>query len=125
MQESIEGGMYGALSILGRHERRPDREFVVFFEPTHDFMTINGRAFLGNTPIFRARVGDRVQWDVIALGASSTPSTSTATAGGRPTARREDTQTSARRRASASAGSRTRPGTWLYHCHVENHMATG
>ena len=29
MDASIAGGMYGMLSILGRHERRPDREFVV------------------------------------------------------------------------------------------------
>ena len=32
------------------------------------FMTINGRAFLGNTPVFRAQVGDRVRWDVMTLG---------------------------------------------------------
>ena len=31
-------------------------------------MTINGRAFVGNTPVFRARVGETVQWDVLALG---------------------------------------------------------
>ena len=33
MDESIAGGMYGMLSILGRHERAPDREFVVVFAP--------------------------------------------------------------------------------------------
>ena len=31
-------------------------------------MTIDGRAFVGNTPVFRAKVGDVVQWDVLALG---------------------------------------------------------
>ncbi len=31
-------------------------------------MTIDGRAFVGNTPVFRAKVGDVVQWDVLAIG---------------------------------------------------------
>ena len=35
MEESIAGGMYGAISIAGRHERRADREFVVVFAPWH------------------------------------------------------------------------------------------
>ncbi|HET7128129.1 MAG TPA: multicopper oxidase domain-containing protein, partial [Gaiellaceae bacterium] len=40
MHDSIEGGMYGMLSILGRHERAPDREFEVVFAPWGKFMTI-------------------------------------------------------------------------------------
>jgi hypothetical protein len=81
MMDSIQGGMYGALSILGRRERAPDREFVVFLESMADFMTIDGRAFIGNTPVFHARVGDLVQWDVSPWATSTTPSTSTGTAG--------------------------------------------
>ena len=34
----------------------------------HGFETVNGKAFVGNTPIFRAKVGDLVQWDVVAIG---------------------------------------------------------
>src|SRR5918997_4176807 len=33
MEPSIAGGMAGALSIRGRRERRPDREFLVVFAP--------------------------------------------------------------------------------------------
>jgi hypothetical protein len=55
MRESIEGGMYGVLSIRKRSERRPDREFVVFFSALHGFQTVNGRAFVGSTPVFHAR----------------------------------------------------------------------
>ena len=58
MEESIAGGMFGGLSIAGRHERRSDREFVVAFAPWHGFQTINGRAFVGNTPVYQARVGE-------------------------------------------------------------------
>lgn len=68
MHESIMGGMYGMLSIRGRHEALPDKEFVVVFAPMGDFQTIDGRAFVGNTPVFRARVGELVQWDVMAMG---------------------------------------------------------
>ena len=68
MDDSLAGGMYGALSILAPGERPPDHEFVVFLEQTLDFMTIDGRAFVGNTPVFHAKVGDLVQWDVLALG---------------------------------------------------------
>ena len=46
MMESIDGGMYGAISILGRHQRQPDKEFVVFLGSHLKFMTIDGRAFV-------------------------------------------------------------------------------
>ena len=68
MHESIGGGMWGMLSILGKRERAPDREYVVVFSPMGNFQAINGRAFVGNTPVFRSRVGELVQWDVMAMG---------------------------------------------------------
>ena len=125
MHESIMGGMYGALSIAERGARRPDREFLVFFAAMNDFMTINGRAFVGNTPVYHARVGERVQWDVLTLG--------------------DDFHTfhihGHRWRAADGTFADTRvlgpaesfqigfredvPGTWLYHCHVESHMMNG
>jgi FtsP/CotA-like multicopper oxidase with cupredoxin domain len=124
MMDSIAGGMYGALSILGRRERPPDREFVVFFESMGGFMTIDGRAFIGNTPVFHARVGDLVQWDVLALG----DDTHTFHVHGHrwldhgtPT----DTRTVGPAESFAIRWREERPGTWLYHCHVESHMADG
>jgi FtsP/CotA-like multicopper oxidase with cupredoxin domain len=124
MVESIQGGMYGALSILGKRERAPDREFVVFFESMAGFMTIDGRAFIGNTPVFHARVGDLVQWDVLALGdehhtfhvhghrwnQGSVPI---------------DVKTLGPAESFKVRWREDRPGTWLYHCHVESHMMNG
>ena len=55
MDDSIAGGMYGMLSILGPKSAAPDREFVVVFAPMGDFQTIDGRAFVGNTPVFTPR----------------------------------------------------------------------
>jgi Multicopper oxidase len=41
--------MFGMRSIWGRHQRAPDREFEVVFTPFGQFMTIDGRAGVGNT----------------------------------------------------------------------------
>ena len=68
MDTSIRGGLYGALSIRAKGQKKPDREFVVFFEKQLNFNTIDGLAFINNTPTFRAKVGDVVQWDVLGLG---------------------------------------------------------
>lgn len=125
MTESIDGGMYGMLSILGRNEPEPDREFQVVFAPMGKFMAIDGRAFVGNTPVFRAKIGDVVQWDVMAMGSdfhtfhvhghrwlvSGNVARDTQTVG---------PATSFRFRWTEDA-----PGTWLYHCHVEDHMMKG
>ncbi|MGE5635969.1 MAG: multicopper oxidase domain-containing protein [Nocardioidaceae bacterium] len=124
MDDSIAGGMYGALSIAGRHERRPSREFVVFFEATRQFETINGRAFVGNTPIFRSRVGDLVQWDVLALGSEHHTFHVHGhrwREGGRP----RDTRAIGPAESFRVRWREDEPGTWLYHCHVEDHMARG
>jgi FtsP/CotA-like multicopper oxidase with cupredoxin domain len=125
MHESIAGGMYGAISIRGRHERRPDREFITVFSPTRDFQTVNGRAFVGNTPIYRARAGDRIQWDVIAMGSEHhtfhVHGHRWRNAAGVP----EDTRTIGPAESFRVRWREDAPGTWLYHCHVEEHMERG
>jgi FtsP/CotA-like multicopper oxidase with cupredoxin domain len=125
MEASIAGGMFGALSIAGRHERRADREYVVAFAPWHGFQTINGRAFVGNTPVFEARVGDSVQWDVIAFGDEfhtfHVHGHRWRTDGGTP----EDTRGLGPAESFRVRWKEQAPGTWLYHCHVEAHMAQG
>lgn len=125
MEESIAGGMYGAVSILGRRERRADREFVVVFSPAGGFQSINGRAFVGNTPIHRARVGDLVQWDVLAMGSEHhtfhVHGHRWRNADGTP----EDTRTIGPAESFRVRWRERAAGTWLYHCHVESHMAQG
>jgi FtsP/CotA-like multicopper oxidase with cupredoxin domain len=125
MEESIEGGMYGMLSILGRHERAPDREFEVVFAPWGKFMTIDGRAFVGNTPVFRAKVGELVQWDVMAMGSDfhtfHVHGHRWVAMGNVP----RDTQTVGPAESFRIRWREDAPGTWLYHCHVEDHMMHG
>ena len=125
MMASIDGGMYGAVSILGRRQRRPDREFVVFLSSHLKFMTIDGHAFVGNTPVFHARRHDLVQWDVLAIGDDH----HTFHLHGHRWRNRDGTFIDTRTVGPAESFSfRIREdvaGTWLYHCHVEGHMSRG
>lgn len=125
MDASIAGGMFGMLSILGPHQRPPDREFEVVFSQFGKFMAIDGRAFLGNTPIFRARVGQTVQWDVMAMGSDfhtfHVHGHRWIGADGVP----RDTLTVGPAESFAIRWREDAPGTWLYHCHVEAHMMMG
>ncbi|MDQ3849972.1 MAG: multicopper oxidase domain-containing protein [Actinomycetota bacterium] len=124
MHESLEGGLYGGLSIRGRHEQAPDREFVVVFAPMGDFQTINGHAFVGNTPVFHGRVGQTVQWDVMAIGSEH----HTFHAHGHrwvQNAVPRDTRTIGPAESFRIRWREDAPGTWLYHCHVEQHMERG
>jgi FtsP/CotA-like multicopper oxidase with cupredoxin domain len=125
MDESIAGGMWGMLSILGRRERAPDREFQVVFSPMGQFQAIDGRAFVGNTPVFTAFPGQLVQWDVMAMGSEShtfhVHGHRWIAADGTP----RDTQTVGPAESFRVRWRERDPGTWLYHCHVEAHMALG
>jgi FtsP/CotA-like multicopper oxidase with cupredoxin domain len=125
MEDSIAGGMFGMLSILRRRERAPDREFEVVFSPFGKFMAIDGRAFVGNTPVFRSRVGQLVQWDVMAMGSEHhtfhVHGHRWLTAAGVP----RDTQTVGPAESFRVRWREEDPGTWLYHCHVEDHMMRG
>jgi FtsP/CotA-like multicopper oxidase with cupredoxin domain len=125
MEASIGGGMFGMLSILRRHERPPDREFEVVFMEHGQFQTIDERAFVGNTPVFTSKVGQTVQWDVMAMGSEThtfhVHGHRWIGPGGRPT----DTQTVGPAETFKIRWKEDDPGTWLYHCHVEQHMMAG
>ena len=125
MMDSIGGGMYGMLSILGRHEQAPDREFEVALAPWGKFMTVDGRAFVGNTPVFRARVGELVQWDVMAMGSDFHTFHVHGHRWITPSDVSRDTQTVGPAESFRIRWREDAPGTWLYHCHVEDHMMHG
>jgi FtsP/CotA-like multicopper oxidase with cupredoxin domain len=125
MEASIAGGLYGALSIFGLRERRPDREFVSFLAQFGDYSSINGRAFVGNTPVQRAKVGDRVQWDVLTLGDDFHTFHVHGHRWRGPDGVPEDTRTLGPADSFRVRWREDRPGTWLYHCHVESHMMNG
>lgn len=125
MHDSIMGGMYGALSIAAPGEQLPDREFLVFFGTQLTFMTINGRAFVGNTPVFRARVGDRVRFNVLAIGDEFHTFHIHGHRWRAPDGTSIDTRVIGPAESFALSFIEDAPGTWPYHCHVESHMLNG
>jgi FtsP/CotA-like multicopper oxidase with cupredoxin domain len=125
MMDSIAGGMFGMLSILGPHEQVPDREFQVVFSPFGKFMAIDGRAFVGNTPVFKSTVGDLVQWDVMAMGSDHHTFHVHGHRWLTPGGISRDTQTLGPAESFRVRWREQDPGTWLYHCHVEDHMMRG
>jgi manganese oxidase len=125
MEESIAGGMYGMLSILGPGQQRPDREFEVVFAPMGQFQTIDGRAFVGNTPVFTSKVGETVQWDVMAMGSEHHTFHVHGHRWKAPDGSDRDTQTLGPAETFVFRWREEDPGTWLYHCHVEAHMMAG
>jgi FtsP/CotA-like multicopper oxidase with cupredoxin domain len=125
MHESMPLGLYGAIAILGENERRPDRRFVVAFSHHNGFDAVNGRAFIGNTPTFHAKVGETVEWDVIALGETfhtfHVHGHRWLNDAGVPT----DTETIGPGGSLRVRWREDEPGTWFYHCHVESHQDNG
>jgi FtsP/CotA-like multicopper oxidase with cupredoxin domain len=124
MEQSIERGLYGALSIRPRGQPRPDREFVVFLGRQQNLDTVDGLAFINNTPTFRARVGELVQWDVLGLGdghhSFHVHGHRWSSADGP-----RDVRTVGPGESFVLRWRETKPGSWLYHCHVQSHMANG
>jgi manganese oxidase len=124
MHESLDRGLYGAISIAKPGEPPPDREFVVFLASTNGFDTINGHAFIGNTPTLHARVGDLVQWDVLTIGDNFHvfhPHGHRWLRNGVPT----DSETLGPSQTLKIRWKEDAPGVWYYHCHVESHMENG
>ena len=88
-------------------------------------MTIDGRAFVGNTPVFRARVGETVQWDVLTLGDDFHTFHVHGHRWRTPDGAVRDTQVVGPAESYKIRWREDAAGTWLYHCHVESHMMNG
>jgi hypothetical protein len=130
---NMHRGLFGAIVVRPKGAPIPTREYVLFMHALSPSITgrndqpqcFNGRAFAGNTPTLRARVGDDVAIHV--FGGDDMFHTFHIhghrwrdTAGvpvDCPTVGPNETH-SARFRED-------NPGRWLYHCHVSSHMMAG
>ncbi len=125
MHDSIPRGLYGAVVIMGKKEKPPDRRFIVAFSAHNGFDTINGRAFIGNTPTFRAKVGETVEWNVLAMGDTfhtfHVHGHRWLNDAGTP----KDTEEIGPGGSFRIRWKEDAPGTWFYHCHVESHQMNG
>ena len=85
-------GLFGAIVINERGAKIPDVNYTLMLHQltppitglNRAFQCINGRAFAGNTPTLKAKVGQDVAIHVFGMDSTSTTSTCTGTAGATP-----------------------------------------
>jgi FtsP/CotA-like multicopper oxidase with cupredoxin domain len=137
-------GMFGPLIVRDPSAPNPpDKEFFLVmhsFSPVatrlnDQFACINGRAYAGNTPTLRARVGQRVAFHVIALdddfhtfhihGHRWVDASGSGTDGNLGTGRVLDTKTLGPGESFTFEFVEDNPGRWFYHCHVFSHLHMG
>jgi FtsP/CotA-like multicopper oxidase with cupredoxin domain len=133
MEMGAELGLFGMIVITDRKTPRVDRECVLVMHDLYkddipslakDFDCFNGLSFLGNTPMFTVRAGERVRWRIMSLGkemhAFHLHGHTWQTDG-----RYEDTVVMGPATTATFDYVEDRPGEWLYHCHMPDHMMGG
>jgi len=134
MEFSAEVGMFGLIAITDGRTPKVDREFFLFFHDLYqdnlpslsqDYDAFNGASYLGNTPTFEARVGDRVRWRVAALGKEFHVFHIHGHRWKDEAGRFTDSQILGASTALTLEYTEDNPGDWLYHCHVTDHLAGG
>jgi FtsP/CotA-like multicopper oxidase with cupredoxin domain len=126
-------GLFGAIVITPKGERLPDVTYALFFHQLtppvtglqRSFQCINGRAYAGNTPTLRARVGQDVAMHVFGMDSNfhdfHLHGHRWRDTGGAPT----DTSTVGPSETFSVRFREDNPGRWLYHCHVFAHQDEG
>jgi len=134
MELAAELGLFGIIAVTDGSTPAADREHVLFFHDLYqddvpslamDFDAFNGASFIGNTPVFEARVGERVRWRIAALGKEFHVFHIHAHRWLGPDGRYTDTHILGPATATTIEYVEDSPGTWLYHCHVVDHMEGG
>ena len=135
MELGAQLGLFGFIVITEPGETPADRELFVFFHDVYqddvggqvsqDFDCFNGAAYLGNTPTYQARPGERVRWHLAALGREFHVFHLHGHRWRDPSGRPSDTVALGPSMATSIDFVEDNPGRWLYHCHVTDHMAGG
>jgi manganese oxidase len=126
-------GLFGAIIVRERGAKVPDVEAVVFFHslapPVTDlerqFQCINGRAFAGNTPTLRAKVGQDVAIHVMGMDSNFHDFHIHGHRWKDPSGTFVDTPAVGPNETITARFIEDNPGRWLYHCHVFTHQDGG
>ncbi|WP_329577231.1 multicopper oxidase domain-containing protein [Kitasatospora sp. NBC_01250] len=136
MEIGAELGLFGVLVVTDEQTPEVDCEFVLFLHDAYkadipslgqNLNLFNGGAFLGNTPTFTAREGDRVRWRIAALGQEFHVFHlhGHRWRGGPGHQDWVDSQMIGPSTTLTIEYLEDNPGDWLYHCHVIHHMMGG
>jgi FtsP/CotA-like multicopper oxidase with cupredoxin domain len=130
MEAGAELGLFGMIVVTDENTPTVDKEFSVIWHSLYsgdvpglsqDFHCFNGFAYLGNTPNFRAKVGQHVRWRVVSLGNDFHTfhiHAHTWLYNGNY----EDTIVIGPGSKLTLDFIEDNPGTWYYHCHVPIHV---
>ena len=126
-------GLFGAIIVRERGEKAPDVEAVVFFHSLappvtnleRQFQCINGRAFAGNTPTLRAKVGQDVAIHVMGMDSNFHDFHIHGHRWKDPSGTFVDTPAVGPNETITARFIEDNPGRWLYHCHVFTHQDGG
>jgi FtsP/CotA-like multicopper oxidase with cupredoxin domain len=126
-------GMFGCLVIGERGAPRPDVENVVFFHSlippitglSRGFECVNGRAYAGNSPTFRAKVGQDVAWYVIGMDNDFHDFHIHGHRWKQAAGDFTDVPVVGPNMTAIARYVEDNPGRWLYHCHVFAHQDGG
>jgi manganese oxidase len=126
-------GLFGAIVIRERGAKAPDVEQVLalhsLLPPVTGLRTaiqaINGRAYAGNTPTIRARVGQDVAIHVIGMDDAFHDFHVHGHRWRDAAGAFVDTPSVGPNEAITARFTEDNPGRWLYHCHVFSHQDAG
>ncbi len=126
-------GLIGPLIVRDPNKPQPDKEFFTgfhSFQPVatgldQPFECVNGRAYAGNTPTFRANVGDDVAFYVYAIDDYFHTFHVHGHRWPNDSGKVIDNVTIGPGDITTARFTENNPGRWLYHCHVFSHLSQG
>jgi FtsP/CotA-like multicopper oxidase with cupredoxin domain len=124
-------GLFGAIIVRPRGARWPDQSYTLFAHQLpppitgiqRNFQCFNGRAYAGNTPTLRSKVGQDVE--INAFGLDSNFHTFHIHGHRWKDPAFVDNPAMGPNESVTARFVEDNPGRWLYHCHVFSHQDTG
>jgi FtsP/CotA-like multicopper oxidase with cupredoxin domain len=126
-------GLFGAVIVRPKGARSPDRIYCVFAHQLpppitghlENLQCFNGRAYAGNTPTLRSRVGDDVEINAIGMDSNFHTFHIHGHRWKDPAGASVDNPSMGPNESITARFVEDNPGRWLYHCHVFSHQNTG
>jgi FtsP/CotA-like multicopper oxidase with cupredoxin domain len=126
-------GLFGAIIVRPKGAKPPDRTYALFAHQLpppitgvqRNFQCINGRAYAGNTPTLRARVGEDVEINAIGMDSNFHTFHIHGHRWKDPAGANVDNPPMGPNETVTARFVEDNPGRWLYHCHVFTHQDAG
>ena len=126
-------GLFGMVHVRPRGEPLPDVHHALFAHQLpppvtglqRNFQCVNGRAYAGNTPTLRARVGQRVELTAFGMDDELHTFHIHGHRWKDPAGQPVDNPSMGPNESVTARFVEDNPGRWLYHCHVFSHQDTG